>query len=52
VTRLPFENEDDILIYIDIKVEVDGNGVFQCVRVGEGSISIESWNKMFENGSK
>ena len=47
VFDLPRENEKDVSIKVNISIKVDRNGVFQGVMVGKNMISIQEWNKQF-----
>ena len=42
------ENENDVNININISINVNSEGVFQSVRQGDKTISIDEWNKQFE----
>lgn len=48
VTDLPFENEGDVNIKVNVIIKVDKNGVFQGVMVGKKMMSIADWNKQFK----
>jgi RHS repeat-associated protein len=48
VTDLPFENEGDVNIKVNVSIKVDKNGVFQGVMVGKKMMSIADWNKQFK----
>lgn len=54
--NLPYENENNINIKIDVKILVDSKGIFQGVMVNDGGkdrvISIEEWNKRFEKNEE
>ena len=53
VKDLPFENEGDVQINVDVRIKVNKNGVFQGVVVQENGkdkvISIADWNKKFKS---
>lgn len=52
VKDLPFENEGDVRINVDVRIKVNKNGVFQGVVIQEKAIdkiiSIADWNKRFK----
>jgi len=56
VTDLPFTNEGDINIKVNVSISVDKNGVFQGIMVNENGkqriISIAEWNKQFNSNEK
>ena len=53
VTDLPFENEGDVQINVNIRIKVNKKGVFQGVMINENGkdkmISIDDWNKRFKS---
>lgn len=48
VLDLMSKNEGDVHINVNISIMVNGDGVFQGVRQGDKTISIQDWNKQFE----
>jgi hypothetical protein len=53
VTDLPFENEGDVQINVNVRIKVDKKGVFQGVVVQANGkdkvISVADWNKRFKS---
>ena len=48
VKNLWFKDEGDVNINVNIQINVNADGVFQSVIQGDKTISIEDWNKQFE----
>ena len=48
VTDLPFENEGDVNIKVNVSIMVNKNGDFQGIKLGDKELTIDEWNAKFE----